>query len=114
MKTILTLCAVAICGAFTLHAADGDKPKKPGAGGDKPKMSPEEMFKKLDSNSDGVVTKDEFMAGPRAKQDPAKAEERFKALDKKGDGKITLEEFKAGGPGKKGGDAPKKPDGDKK
>ena len=117
MKTILTLCAVAICGAFTLHAADGDKPKKPADG--KPgegKRDPAEMFKKLDTNGDGVVTKDEFMAGPRAKEDPAKAEERFKSLDKKGTGKITLEEFKAGmGGGKKGGDkgGPKKPDGAK-
>ena len=110
MKKILTLCALAICGAFTLHAADGDKPKKPGDG--KPgegKRNPEEMFKKMDTNGDGSVSKDEFMAGPRAKQDPAKAEERFKELDKNNDGKLSPEEFKAGGPGKKGGDAPKKP-----
>ena len=116
MKAILTLCALAICGAFTLHAADGAKPKKPsdrkpGEG----RRSPEEIFKKLDSNGDGVITKDEFMAGPRAKEDPTKAGERFKALDKKGNGKITLEEFKAAGPGKRPDGAPKKPaEGDKK
>ncbi len=115
MKTILTLCALAICGAFTLHAADGNKPKKPqegkpGAGG----HNPEEIFKKLDTNNDGFVSKDEFMAGPRAKEDPAKAAERFKMLDKKGEGKITLEEFKAGHDHKKPGTPPKKPGGDNK
>ena len=105
MKTLLTLCALAVCSAMTLHAADEGKPKKPGEG--KPgegKPNPEEIFKKLDTNSDGSVSKEEFMAGPRAKEDPAKAETRFKALDKNNDGKLTLEEFKAGmGGGKKGG-----------
>lgn len=107
MKTILTLCALAICGAFTLHAADAPKKGegKPGEG----KRNPEEMFKKLDTNGDGSVSKDEWMAGPMAKRDAAKGEERFKSLDKNGDGKLSLEEFKAGG-GKKGGDAPKKPE----
>jgi hypothetical protein len=114
MKTILTLCALAICGALSLHAADEGKPKKPGEG--KPgegKRNPEEMFKKLDTNSDKAVSKEEFLAGPRAKQDPAKAEERFKSLDKDSDGKLTFEEFKAGmGERKKPGEgkpAPKKP-----
>jgi hypothetical protein len=103
MKIILTLCTLAICGATTLRAADA--PKKPGAGGDKPKMSAEEVFKKLDANGDGKLTKEEYLAGPRAKQDPAKAEERWKAMSK-GKDSITLEEFKAAGPGKggKGGD----------
>ncbi|MCE9518796.1 MAG: EF-hand domain-containing protein [Verrucomicrobia bacterium] len=120
MKTILTLCALAICGAFTLHAADDNKPKKPhdGKPGDgKPggmKHNPEEIFKKLDTNNDGFLSKDEFMAGPRAKEDPAKAAEHFKMLDKKGDGKITFEEFKAAHDHKRPGGPPKKPDGDNK
>ena len=112
MKLTLTFCALAICSAFTLRAAD--EPKKPGAPGDKPKMSAEDAFKKMDTNSDGSISKDEFMASPRAKADPTKAEERFKSLDKNSDGKLSLEEFKAGGPGK-GGKKPdaKKPEGAK-
>ena len=45
MKLTLTFCALAICSAFTLRAAD--EPKKPGAPGDKPKMSAEDAFKKM-------------------------------------------------------------------
>lgn len=122
MKTILTLCALAICGAFTLQAADGDKPKKPGdAKPGEGRRNPEETFKKLDTNSDGSITKDEFMAGPFAK-DKERAEKMFTARDKNTDGKLTKEEWIAEGgrPGKPGdapkkpGDAPKKPEGDKK
>lgn len=94
MKIITTLCALAFCGALSLHAAD--KPKKGGPGGDKPHMTPEEIFKKLDTDGDGSLSKEEFMAGPKAKADPAKGEEHFKAMDKDNDGKLTLEEFKAG------------------
>lgn len=120
MKTILTLCALAICGAFTLRAADAEKPKKAGEG----KRNPEEMFKRLDKNSDGFLSKEEFLAGPMAQKNKENAEKRFAAQDKDKDGKLSKEEFAArpegGRPGKTGdapkkpGDAPKKTDGDKK
>jgi hypothetical protein len=89
-------------------AADEAKPKKPGKGGDK-RPTPEEAFKKLDTNSDGTVSLEEFKAGPRGKKDAAKAEEAFKKMDKDSDGKLTLDEFKARGPKKDGPkpDAPK-------
>lgn len=118
MKTILTLCALAICGAFTLQAADGGKPKKPrdGKPGEgkpgKGKHNPEEIFKKMDANNDGFVSKDEFMASPRAKENPEKGAEKFNKLDAKGAGKITLEEFKAGHHHKGPDGPPKKPEGD--
>lgn len=107
MKTILTLCALSICCAMTLRAAD-ETAKKPGDG---KHVAPEEVFKKLDTNGDGFLSKEEFLASPRAKKDPAAAEKRYAELDKKGDGKVTLEEFKAGMQhGKKpAGDAPAKP-----
>lgn len=92
MKIITTLCALAFCGALSIKAAD--KPKK---GGDKPRPAPEEILKKLDTNADGSISKEEFLARPKAKADSAKAEERFKAMDKDSDGKLTLEEFKAAG-----------------
>ena len=53
MKVLTTtLALLAIAGL--VNAAEGDA-KKPEAG--KPKMSPEEMFKKLDSVSNGKVSK---------------------------------------------------------
>ena len=84
-----------------------EAPAKP----DKPKgPNPEAMFKKLDANSDGSVTLEEFKASPRAQKDPAKAEEIFKKMDADTSGGVSLEEFKAAGP-PKGGKHGKKKDG---
>jgi Ca2+-binding EF-hand superfamily protein len=85
-KVILTLCAIAFCGAVTLKAEDAKKTP----------ASKEDQFKKADTNGDGVLSEEEFVAA-FGKKDAEKAKERFKKLDKKGDGKLTLEEFSAGG-----------------
>lgn len=70
--------------------------EEPPAKPDKPKHpTPEAMFKKLDANSDGSLTLEEFKASPKAQKDPAKAEEKYKKMDKNSDGSVTLEEFKA-------------------
>jgi hypothetical protein len=75
--------------------------KPPGA----ERHNPAEYFKKLDTNNDGFLSKEEFMARAEKAPDPAKAkarlEERFTSLDTNKDGKISLEEFIAGAP--KGG-----------
>ena len=102
MKSIISiLSALAISTAFTAFADE----KKPGEG-DKPKHNPEEIFKKLDANSDVSLSMDEFKAGPMGKKDPAKAEEIFKKLDKNSDGKLSLEEWKAREHHAKGGEKP--------
>ena len=53
------------------------------------------MFKKLDKDSDGKVTLEEFKESPMAKRDGAKPEEMFSKRDKNGDKSLSLEEFSA-------------------
>ena len=89
MKQILTSIIAISVSAFVATAADEAKPAAPaeapakkGKGEGKKGGSPEDMFKKLDSNSDGSISLDEFKAGPAGKKDAAKAEEVFKKKDK--------------------------------
>ena len=79
MKRLMML---ALCFAIATPAIAADKPKK----------DPEAAFKKLDKNSDGKVSKEEFAAGAK---DAAKADKAFAKKDKNGDGSLSLEEFKA-------------------
>jgi hypothetical protein len=112
MKIILTLGALLLSASLTF-AADGEKPRKPAEGGDKPRGNPEEIFKKLDANSDGSVSKEEYLASPRAKENAERAEKSFTTRDKDKDGKLSKEEFTARPEGGRGGDRPgKKPEGD--
>ena len=87
MKFNLILSALLVSASLTFAA---DEPKKPA--GDKPKMDPEAVFKKKDTNNDGKLSKEEFLKGAK---DAAKAEAAFTAKDKDKDGFLTLEEFKA-------------------
>ena len=57
----------------------------------KPKQSPEEHFKALDTNGDAKLSLEEFTG----KHDADKAKEEFAKLDKDSDGSLTLEEFSA-------------------
>jgi len=51
--------------------------------------NPEEFFKKIDKNGDGIVDAAEYRAFAAEE-----ADERFKRFDTKGNGKVTLDEFK--------------------
>ncbi len=95
MKAITTILSVLALASFTLNAAEE---------GAKKKMDPEKAFAKMDANSDGSISKEEFMASPQAKKDAAKAEKGFGMKDKDSDGKISKEEFTAA-PKKKKKDA---------
>ncbi|MEY4484103.1 MAG: hypothetical protein RL693_1555 [Verrucomicrobiota bacterium] len=92
---ITSILSVLALSASLSFAADGDKPKKPPGEGDKPRPNPEEIFKHLDTNNDKSISKEEFLAGPKAKENPEKAKEIFAHKDKDGDGKLSMQEFAA-------------------
>jgi Ca2+-binding EF-hand superfamily protein len=91
MKAIATILSVLALASFTANAAD-EGAKKDGA---KKKGDPAKAFAKLDANSDGSLSKEEFMASPQAKKDSARAEKGFGMKDKNKDGKLSKEEFTA-------------------
>lgn len=95
MKAITTILSVLALASFTANAAEE---------GAKKKGDPAKAFAKLDANSDGFLSKEEFLASPQAKKDADKAEKAFGMKDKDGDGKLSKEEFTAA-PKKKKKDA---------
>lgn len=86
MKVIASLLTILALSAVTSFGAD--TPKKPE--GEKPKMTPEEMFTKKDADKDGKVSKEEFLKGAK---DATKAEATFAKKDTNKDGFISKEEF---------------------
>jgi len=67
----------------TPAAEASDKPQQPPA-----RVNPRErMWQEADKDSDGAISKEEFLA-----QAQAMAEQRFARMDTNGDGKITMEE----------------------
>jgi len=107
MKTTSILTAVLLglgtAGVLAQEGSDrpegrGPRPGGPGGPG-QGRPNPEEMFKRLDKNADGKITKDEA---------PERMAENFDKIDKNGDGAITQDELKppGGGQGGPGGDRP--------
>lgn len=88
MKICIQTLGIMAIAASLSYGQDG--PKK----GHKP-PEPEKIFAKLDSNTDGSVSLDEFKASPRGQKNPEKAGEIFKKIDADSSGGISLEEFKA-------------------
>lgn len=106
MKTcIQTLGILAI--AASLSFAEDEAPKG------KKGHNPEQMFKKIDSDSSGSLSLEEFKESPMGKKAGDKAENRFKALDTDSNGSVTSEELMAGRKAK-GGKAGKPGKGKKK
>jgi len=83
MKKVMILSAAFL--AFTAMPVLAD-----GHGGKGHKGA--KMFEKHDTNSDGTISKDEFLAH---------ATERFENMDADGDGRVSKEEAKAAGDAKR-------------
>jgi len=84
MKPIL-LITLTLALTLPVYAQDTNKPISA-----KEKPDPQAAFAKKDKNSDGFLSKEEFVG--KAK-DPAKGEASFAKKDKNSDGEISLEEF---------------------
>jgi len=90
LSTIVIL--VALC---TVHAVVArEKPARIGKTHDGKKRNVEEVFKKLDTDSDGAITLDEFKAGRTGAKKANRIETLFKKRDKDANGSLTLAEFK--------------------
>jgi Ca2+-binding EF-hand superfamily protein len=79
--------------SVTIGAADEKKPEKKAP-------EPEAVFKRLDKDSNGKLTKDEFLASRKTDEAKQKGATQFDRKDADKDGSLSLEEFKAM-PGKK-------------
>lgn len=75
----------------SVWAADQSQAGKPGQPA--PQMMCQDRFDAMDTNHDGVVTKEEFMA---VSHPGGRGEDVFKSRDTNGDGKLTKDEFCAG------------------
>ena len=95
MKTILSLVALALACALPIGASAADPAQAaPATGTPAPKAMPAEagktelpsMFKELDQNKDGQVSKEESKRS-------AEVQARFDAMDTDRNGKITVAEW---------------------
>ena len=75
----------------SVWAADQSQAGQPGQ--PVPRMMCQDRFDAMDTNHDGVVTKDEFMA---VRHPGGRGEDVFKSRDTNGDGALTKDEFCAG------------------
>ena len=99
MQRLFRLALVAGSLAFFAHGAGSDAPASKGQG---QRGNPEAVFKKIDTNGDGKLSKDEFKAfiekaskgKGKLREKPELIDKLFEHLDTNGDGYLSLEEFK--------------------
>jgi Ca2+-binding EF-hand superfamily protein len=99
------IAALAVAG-FLSTSAYADDPPKPEKKGKGKQPDPEVIFKRLDTNNDGKISKDEFAKFAEIVREKVKekgkgknangkaADAIFARLDANGDGYVSLEEFK--------------------
>jgi Ca2+-binding EF-hand superfamily protein len=90
LRVLGTAIGTAVFCAMTVGAIRADDPQQ------KPGRDPGKLFKKLDTNNDGKLSKEEFLKlGERAQGRRQQALEKiFNRLDANHDGSLTPEEFK--------------------
>jgi Ca2+-binding EF-hand superfamily protein len=82
MKTLLLLTFLVAC-STNIQAEEKGKGKHGKA------QAGKQELKKRDTNNDGSISKEEFLAGAK---DPARAEKLFAKLDRNGDGVINKDD----------------------
>ena len=94
MKTSRLIVFGAALSAVLLASCETNQPQRRGGGGGAPDRKT--MFVRLDVNGDGVITRQEFMAGPNAQRNPQQAPQVFRRMDRDGSGTLSRKEFVAG------------------
>lgn len=103
-KWMLSLALVFLAGSVFAEDGKGDGKKGPGDKGGK-RPDPEKVFKSLDGDGDGKLSREEFSKAPMLEKieekKPGSADKFFSRLDANKDGSLSLEEFKKMGEGRK-------------
>jgi hypothetical protein len=97
LLALLGLLGIVVLSVHPARADDDEKEKK---GSGALARNPEVVFKKMDANGDGKVSKEEFtdffskLGQGKLKDRPRLLERMFDKADTNGDGYLSLEEFK--------------------
>jgi Ca2+-binding EF-hand superfamily protein len=84
--------------------AQKERPQGPEGERRGPKHQPIEFWKQADTNGDGLISKDEFLALERIKNLPEEKRDKFfNRLDKNSDGSVSIEELRKMAPGENEG-----------
>jgi Ca2+-binding EF-hand superfamily protein len=89
LKVMLMAAGLCLAGCVLVHAEDVEKAPKE----KKPKPTPEERFAKMDTDSDGFISLDEFSCKAKTDEAKAKCKTKFDACDQDGDGKLSMTEL---------------------
>ncbi|MEI6536100.1 MAG: EF-hand domain-containing protein, partial [Verrucomicrobiaceae bacterium] len=89
-KLLIITAATAILGSLSLNAQDAAKPPgQPGDGGQQSRL--DEMLKKIDTNGDGKISKEEWLEFSKKE-----AEDRYAKMDSNSDGSVDKAEMEEG------------------